>query len=44
MASAAVQWARELSRNAAHVVGIHRVMGALVVVKSVWLALASVHW
>jgi hypothetical protein len=44
MASAAVQWARELSRNAAHVVGIHRVMGALVVVKSAWLALASVHW
>lgn len=44
MASAAVQWARELSRNAAHVVGIHRVMGALVVIKSLWLAVASVHW
>jgi hypothetical protein len=44
MAAAAVRWAREISRNAAHVVGIHRVMAALVVVKSVWLAVASFHW
>jgi hypothetical protein len=44
MAAAAVRWAREMSRNAAHVVGIHRVMAALVVVKSLWLAVASFHW
>jgi hypothetical protein len=44
MAAAAVRWAREMSRNAAHVVGIHRVMAALIVVKSLWLAVASFHW
>jgi hypothetical protein len=44
MAFAAALWARELSRNSAHVVGIHRVMGALVTIKSVWLAVSSFHW
>jgi hypothetical protein len=44
MAAAAMKWVRELSLNAAHVVGIHRVMAALVVIKSVWLAASSFHW
>jgi hypothetical protein len=44
MASAAMKWVRELSVNSAHVVGIHRVMAALVVIKSVWLAVSSFHW
>jgi hypothetical protein len=44
MAAAAMKWIRELSLNSAHVVGIHRVMAALVVIKSVWLAVSSFHW